>query len=537
MGGAALLAVGSALILLGRFGGELTGASSSDLGWKQWTVLLVGIALLVAGAWLAAPPRDESAGRLRPILPVAVAGIGLLLIWWLLVALDQSLWHDEAFSALVYTSHGPSEILFGDYLPNDHVLFNLLTWATTSVVGESEIAYRLWSTLPALAAVALIVWWSWRRLDPWTASVALLLAATSPLLLVLARQARGYGLAMLAGASMLVFADRLARDFERRDLAGFGVAGWVGIATLPAFAISFVGQALPFLLSGLQRIRVAIAVFAVGAAALIFYAPMLADVIDSAGQEFGRRLPWHGPLSTAATDVLGPSAQIVARPDQPPALPDARVAGDNAVAGALALAGAVLLWRRREPMLTALLVAPPVFTYLVLTLGGLRVEPRFSSFLLFHLLVLAAAGVVGLVRAIPARWPRRIAAAIAGAAAVLALVHSVQLGDEIHALPNEDFKRVAELTGESRVLTDSVRPEGLQFYLGVDNVIPLPPEELVQRFCDSGRGFVYVDHPYRPTIEAPPPDVTCLRQRGAERVRVPQRERGGWIDVWNVPAR
>ena len=108
MGGAALLAVGSALILLGRFGGELTGASSSDLGWKQWTVLLVGIALLVAGAWLAAPPRDESAGRLRPILPVAVAGIGLLLIWWLLVALDQSLWHDEAFSALVYTSHGPS---------------------------------------------------------------------------------------------------------------------------------------------------------------------------------------------------------------------------------------------------------------------------------------------------------------------------------------------------------------------------------------------------------------------------------------------
>jgi hypothetical protein len=45
---------------------------------------------------------------------------------------------------------------------------------------------------------------------------------------------------------------------------------------------------------------------------------------------------------------------------------------------------------------------------------------------------------------------------------------------------------------------------------------------------------VYVDHPFRTPGEAPPPDLACLERRGAELVRVRQRDRGGRIDVWIV---
>ena len=80
---------------------------------------------------------------------------GLVLVWSRLANLGTSFWGDEAYSAYYYADRGPHAIFFGTYVPNNHVLFNLLNWVTTGAIGHFEAAYRIWSVVPGLAAVAL----------------------------------------------------------------------------------------------------------------------------------------------------------------------------------------------------------------------------------------------------------------------------------------------------------------------------------------------------------------------------------------------
>ena len=534
---------GVGLVVVGRLGLHPAHASPVPLGDKRQAALLAGIALTVAGFALLSVERQPVLRRgfvlPRSVALAFMAVATLLLAWALLGALDQSLWHDEAFSVLQYSSRGPSEILFGDYIPNDHVLFNLLAWVTTSVLGESEITYRLWSVLPALAAVGLMVWWSWSRFGTTTAVAVALLTVTSPLLLLLAREARGYGLAFLAGALTLVFADRFSIRRRGRDLVGFGVAGLIGAATLPVFALAFVGQALPLMARRADRARVTATVAAVGAILLIVYTPVLGDLLDSTGQQFGRRLAWHGPLTAPMTDLLEPNVQFVFTSTLPPPLPDASVTADSAIGAAITLLGAFLVWRAGERLLCMLLVVPVLVTYLVLTATRVFVEPRFASFVLFHALVLAACGIVGLIALLPSRRTRAVGAVGVVVAAAFATLHTVRAADLLHDLPRENFKQVAAVVraeGGSSVLTDSTRPQGLQYYLGAGNVLQLPAAELERRFCSSRDPLFYVEHPFRGAGEPAPPNLACLRRRGARMVRVRQRERGGHIDVWRLPA-
>ena len=83
--------------------------------------------------------------------------LGLALVGSRLVGLGQSFWHDEVVAVEDFIRAGPHEILAGPDL--SHELFSLLAWATSRVVGESEIAFRLWSAVPFMAGVALVTVW------------------------------------------------------------------------------------------------------------------------------------------------------------------------------------------------------------------------------------------------------------------------------------------------------------------------------------------------------------------------------------------
>jgi hypothetical protein len=537
------LAVGGAgLVIVARLGLHPADASSAVLSARRELLLVVGLVLMVAGVAVVSLERpSELLTRFEPsgwLAGTVLAGCGAFLAWALFGALNQSLWHDEAFSVLYYTSGGPADILFGDYVPNDHVLFNLLAWWTTTVFGESEIAYRVWSVVPALAASVAIVWWAWVRLGRAVAITGGLLVATSPMVLLLVRDARGYGLGLLAGAVALICADRVARDRSTGVLLGFGGAGLVGIATLPVFSIAFVGQALPLLLRRDLRGRVAVTVGVVGLLSLLLYAPLLRDILDSAGQQFGRRLAWHGPLSAAMTDLLGPNVQIAFGSAAPPDLPDSSVRPDNAIAAGLAAAGLVLVLRSGARLIGALLAVPIFFFYTILTLARFFVEPRFASFLLFHVILLAAVGVVGLIALLPATLPRALGIATGVAAALFVVLHAARLTDAVHDLPRENFKDAAQIArsaGSDPILTDSIRPTGLRYYLGVNGISPLPAEALQEWFCSPGRRFTYIEHPFRGAGDPPPPDLSCLRRQHANMTRVLQRDRGGHIDIWVLP--
>ena len=112
------------------------------------------------------------------------------------LGLDHSFWHDEILDVEEFVREGPGRILAGPDL--NHELFTLLGWATSSVVGESELALRLWSVVPFVAGVALVTVWLHRRFGALSGLLFLFLATVSPLLLDITRQARGYGLAFLA---------------------------------------------------------------------------------------------------------------------------------------------------------------------------------------------------------------------------------------------------------------------------------------------------------------------------------------------------
>src|SRR5262249_6074988 len=140
--------------------------------------------------------RDLRPMRDAPLLSAAALVLLFgVLAWTRIAPLSVGFWNDEAFSATNYIDGGPRAIFFAPYVPNNHALFSLMAWITTKLFGRSEVAYRLPSVLPAIAAVVIVAGMAWRRLDPWTAVAFTALAVGSPVHLELGVQARGYGLA------------------------------------------------------------------------------------------------------------------------------------------------------------------------------------------------------------------------------------------------------------------------------------------------------------------------------------------------------
>lgn len=231
-----------------------------------------------------------SARRVAPVAIIAVAAFAL--VWSRLVPVGQSLWADEIKSVTAYIRPGPAAI-YGHYLANDHILFELLTWATTALTGaRSAAAYRFWGVVPGIAAAVILTRWLWRRIDPWVAALFALFATASPIYYTLCVDARGYGLGFLAASCVLIGADTYVRTGSRRALGLLGVAAVGGIWTLPVFALP-VGAVLGLIaLDRRDRLRlVLITAGLVAVASVTLYAPVLPQVLAASRQSFGAAAP------------------------------------------------------------------------------------------------------------------------------------------------------------------------------------------------------------------------------------------------------
>jgi hypothetical protein len=387
------------------------------------------------------------------------------------------------------------------------------------------------------------------------------LAAISPLNLELIKEARGYGLTSLAGALMLVAADRATSARPRYGLGGFAVAGWVGMTTHLGFVFGFLGQALGLVLRGVSRRATVIAVALAGLSSIVFYGPLLGQMVGdmlkyyaSSGSGAGALpfavfaaaglsrppQPWHAPLS-GPISLAAPTVELLFTGDARPQCEAACFTGvELLIYGApvaiLVAIGVAGLWRRGERGLLLTLGIPPLFTFAVLTAARFFVADRFVSYLLFYVLVLAAVGLVTIASALPrVRVVRGAAGALGVVVALIAAQRLLDLNSQWVATPFENPKLVAsviEATDTDRVLTNSTRTPIFDFYLGPQRVEDRSTAELQQLFCSLTSSFVYIDHPLR----SEPADTSCLQRRGASRVRVTQRGRGGRIDVWVVPA-
>jgi hypothetical protein len=200
------------------------------------------------------------------------------------------------------------------------------------------------------------------------------------------------------------------------------------------------------------------------------------------------------------------------------------------------------VWRRKGVGLALLLVVPPLAMNLGFSVLGLNTEPRHQLILMPYVLILVATGIAEAGTLLARERVLRPVVIAVGVVAVLVLARETIAEEEERALPRENFKAAAEVvegTGIDTVVTDSIRPTGLQYYLG-DELQVLPRSEIERLLCDRSRGVVYIQHVPLPSWFPEyrvPADVECAVDRDAARVRVPQRGRGFAIDVWIAPGR
>jgi hypothetical protein len=454
---------------------------------------------------------------------IIVALAGLLLLWSRLLPITNSLWSDEAFTALYYIRPGPAAI-FGHYIPNDHMLFELLSWATTNLIGDSsEAALRFWSVVPAIAAGVIMTWGLWRRLDSWVAAIFAVLAAAAPVYMNLSIEARGYGLAFLAAALMVIATDSLMWKRRRRDLLLFAGSAIAGIWTLPVLVLAFLPLTALLMSREPSRRDAVRALIVVGVASLLFYLPVIGDLVASSGQQYGSRLPWYGVISRPLTDLITPSVSLL--------LPGASLVIAELIGGSLIGVGVGVLWRHPDRFLALALVSPALFSYLFLEIGRFYEADRFVSFVELPLLALVAIALVQAGRLL-ARAPagNALTIAIAIAIALFTLGKAQTSFKSAVQEPIENFREAGALTNASgipTIVSNSTKPVGFFYYLSVSRVHLWTPAELEPLFCSNVAPFVYLEHGRSPLA-----NTTCLRDRNAVSIRVPQTR--SYIRVWLV---
>ena len=477
---------------------------------------------------VASAESRPRATTLAVVATVAAYGFfGAILFVTRFVGLERSFWHDEIVTVRQFVREGPCEILTGAYIPNNHQLFSLLAWATSSVVGESEVALRLWSVVPFVLGVVLVTAWLHVRLGALAGILFLFLATGAPLLLDITRQARGYGLAFFAMSVVVVAALEVDQRPSRWWLAAFFGGGLIGTLTFPQFGIAFVATAVVLLTKSELRARV-LGGFAVTAlASVMWYAPHFDDLRENSRQVYGARI---GPFGV----ITAPFDQIL--------IPALLRYGGVGLTGikwlpvvALALVfvawSPLLRWNRRGAILATGVFA----TLIALWATRTYVVPRFLSFLLVPLLMLAASGAAAILTRSPRPPLVRSVLALATVGALVLVFVPPAL--EIATLPREANADAARLVQEKASPTAEIyphvlHPRTLSFYLDVP-LQPRPTQRYVPRLCSRPSQVVLVEQPWVLT----PLHVPCLARAGVEHYRLEQYSRGREINVWIVPPR
>lgn len=320
----------------------------------------------------------------RWLVVSAYAALGAALLVTRTVGLHRSLWHDEVIALVRFIREGPRTILAGPDL--NHELFALLAWATTSLTGESEIALRIWSVVPFALGVAVVTLWLHARRGALSALLFAGLATFSPLLLDVSRQARGYGLAFLAMAVLVVVALEALRTGRTWTITVACAAGIVGSCTLPQFGIAFATTGAVLVSDPRLRRRATIGLALALAGIGAFYTPHLAQVRDSSQIEDGSRIgtlellvaPFHHVLIPALLWIDG--TVVVASLAWLPLV---------GLTGALVAMSPLL--RELRPALAV--SSAIVVTVVVLWLAQAFVIPRYLSYLLVPFFMLLATGM------------------------------------------------------------------------------------------------------------------------------------------------
>jgi len=181
----------------------------------------------------------------RQILIVAIAGVALS-VAARLIHYDQSLWCDEMGIPFTYAHADWRQIVAagaGDYTPNNHVVYTILTKIILGLAGNQSVAnITHLIRLPSLIALALA--WPFRRRAPALAILLLMFAAVQPWLIAFSDEARGYALMTLLG----IVATNLLPDGQTRWPIAYAMVVALMIYTVPVAGMLLIAHGLTVML-------------------------------------------------------------------------------------------------------------------------------------------------------------------------------------------------------------------------------------------------------------------------------------------------
>jgi hypothetical protein len=475
----------------------------------------------------ATSPDESKQARRGPAGLATVAAysmLGAILLATRTAGLNHSFWTDEITDVESFIRAGPRNILAGPDL--SHELFGLLAWTTSTLTGESEIAFRLWSVVPFILGVVLVTTWLHVRKGSLAGVLFLFFATVSPLLLDITRQARGYGLGFFAMSALIVAALEAERSGRTWWLVAFCAAGIVGTWTLPQLGIAFLATGSVLLTSRDLRRRAALAMSVSLVAIGAWYAPHLGQIHMAAQIEDGVQIDTVWLLTAPIDQVLIPALVWID--------------GTALVAGlvwlplvllALLIIGSSALMREKRTAL--LMTSGVVATIVVLWFAQAYVIPRYLSFLLVPLFVLLATGMAEIFARLRQR-PAVIRTVASLVVIGVLAIHFATIAPDVMRLPREANADAAAviLSGSPKipVLAYMRNPRNLEYYLGRP-VRSLDPSEVAGRVCRSRTTVFYVMQPFG--IKAV--NVPCLTRNGVQHHRFEQYARGDEMNVWLVP--
>lgn len=166
-----------------------------------------------------------------------------------LISLNQSLWLDEATTALVSKMNLQdifTKFLPGDFHPPFYYLF-MKFWVL--LFGVSETSLRIPSVIFGLGIIFFVYLIAKKMFDIKTANIAALLTATSGLLIYYSQEARMYSLtALLAAAAFYLLIEKKWMFFSV-SLLLLGLTDYVALLIIPVFLIISIKNIKRFILS------------------------------------------------------------------------------------------------------------------------------------------------------------------------------------------------------------------------------------------------------------------------------------------------
>ena len=339
--------------------------------------------------------------RSRWLVPVAITLAALALRVHHLGR--HAVWLDEAFSFHDATGpHWLRDLRLKDVPP----LYPLLLGAWIRVAGDGEVALRLVSALCGTAFVAATMWTAAVLFDRGTALWAGLVAATSPIAIYYAQEARPYALLALALVTTYGLAGAAVQRARPRDWAP--VAAGVAAVLYTHFLGVFALVAMPLLAGSARALRRCVAALVAGSVLFLPWVLWSFVLVPHSP----RGLEWIADAWRLTPPLWAPAkafAVLYAGPERH-GLPIALKQFDEVVMpgwlSAIGLASAVCVavaaWRtRRTGAVCALALTPVLVLWLVSFVKPIYLVGRYDQLALPAFVLFMGCGIARVRRTAP----------------------------------------------------------------------------------------------------------------------------------------